>query len=139
MTFICPGETTWMTPPYEHISLELLSSAGALPSISLGQPGTHGAAVAGMQGMGVRTPSAAAVAAATMGLASDWHIPNGRMFTRGLLSRTFAAGVGPTTLLVGSTTSDDGATPKLHCSIAPMTTWAPMRAPRASWVPGWNV
>ncbi|GEN09700.1 hypothetical protein MFU01_47370 [Myxococcus fulvus] len=38
----------------------------------------------------------------------------------------FAAGVGPITLLVGSTTSDEGATPKLHCSIAPMTTWAPM-------------
>jgi hypothetical protein len=36
----------------------------------------------------------------------------------------FAAG-GPSamTLLVGSTTSDDGANPKLHCSIAPMETW----------------
>ena len=36
-----------------------------------------------MHGIGVSTPSAAAVAAATIGLASDVHIPNGGMLTTG--------------------------------------------------------
>ena len=39
--------------------------------------------VCGMQGYGVRTPSAAAVAAATCGFARDVHIPNGCMFDFG--------------------------------------------------------
>ena len=43
----------------------------------------HGAAVAGRQGIGVRTPSAAAVAAATIGLAGLEHMPNGATFTIG--------------------------------------------------------
>lgn len=43
--------------------LQLLLSAGILASITMGTPGIHGAAVTGMQGIGVSTPSAAAVAA----------------------------------------------------------------------------
>ena len=46
-------------------------------------PGTHGAEVAGMHGMGVNTPIAAAVAAATAGFAGDMHMPNGMMFAIG--------------------------------------------------------
>ena len=80
----------------------------------LGQPGAHGAAVAGTHGMGVSTPIAAAVAAATIGLAMDWHMPKGVMFTIGLLSMMLAAGVVASTLLAGSTTNVEGATPKLH-------------------------
>jgi hypothetical protein len=37
-----------------------------------------------MQGMGVRTPIAAAVAAATIGFAGDMHMPNGIIFTIGM-------------------------------------------------------
>jgi hypothetical protein len=37
-----------------------------------------------MQGIGVSTPNAAAVAAATAGLAGDIHIPNGMMFVMGM-------------------------------------------------------
>ena len=36
-----------------------------------------------MQGIGVSTPRAAAVAAATVGFAIELHIPNGMMFTIG--------------------------------------------------------
>jgi hypothetical protein len=37
-----------------------------------------------MHGIGVSTPMAAAVAAATAGFAGDMHMPNGMMLTMGL-------------------------------------------------------
>lgn len=51
--------------------------------MTVGAPGTQGAGVAGTQGIGVSTPIAAAVAAATVGLDGDWHMPNGGMFIMG--------------------------------------------------------
>lgn len=102
--------------------LELLS-AGILAINTVGAPGAHGAAVAGMHGMGVSTPKAAAVAAATVGFAGLVHMANGRMFTIGLLSMMLAAAGPPAmTQLAGSTVSELGAVPKLHASIAPMQT-----------------
>ncbi len=64
-----------MTPPQLHISLELSLSAGMPHTSTVGAPGAQGATVMGMHGMGVNTPIAAAVAAATMGLAGLWHMP----------------------------------------------------------------
>lgn len=58
-----------MTPPNEHISLDELLSAGMLAIITVALPGVQGAAVIGVQGIGVSTPSAAAVADATAGFA----------------------------------------------------------------------
>jgi hypothetical protein len=75
-----------------------------------------------MQGIGVNAPKAAAVADATVGFASDEHMPNGMMLTSGLLSMMFASGVLVSVRLSGSTTSELGAAPKLHCNIAPMHT-----------------
>src|ERR1039457_3621718 len=112
-----------MTPPHMHIKVEESSSAGMLASITVGAPGAHGAVVLGMQGIGVSTPRAAAVAAATVGFAGLEHMPNGMMLTIGLLSMMFAAGTYDViTRLTGSTTMLLGATPKLHCSKAPMHT-----------------
>src|ERR1039458_7921944 len=79
-----PGVSSMITPPQMHINWETLSSVGKLPSSTVGAPGTHGAGVFGMHGMGVRTPSAAAVAAATVGFDGDMHIPNGSMFSMGM-------------------------------------------------------
>jgi len=118
-----------MTPPQVHISFEELSNAGILAMRTVGDPGTHGASVIGMHGAGVGTPSAAAVSAITSGLAIELHIPNGIMFIIGLLSMILAAGVPLRTLLAGNTVNDDGATPKLHCSIAPIHTRLPIRLP----------
>ena len=109
-----------MTPPQLHMHLEFMSSAGMFPMSTVGTPGTQGAEVTGMHGMGVRTPSAAAVAAATMGFARLEHMPNGEMFTMGTWSMMLAMGARPTTPFVGSTLRGDGATPKLHCRIAPV-------------------
>src|ERR1700722_14365924 len=125
-----------MIPPQLHISLELLSSAGMLAMSTVGAPGAQGAAVTGRQGIGVRTPSAAAVAAATIGFAGEEQTPKGGMLTIGLLSSMLAAGVPVRVLFVGSTTRVEGAAPKLHIIAAPMQTCIAMSSlPVVSFVP----
>jgi hypothetical protein len=54
-----------------------------LPIKTVGAPGAHGAGVTGMQGIGVNTPRAAVVAAATVGFAMEEQVPKGEMFTMG--------------------------------------------------------
>jgi hypothetical protein len=94
-----------------------------LAIITVGAPGAHGEVVTGMHGTGVGTPRAADVAAIKAGFAGALHIPKGGIFTAGLKSMMFAAGLFSTiTRLTGRTISEGGATPKLHCIIAPMTT-----------------
>jgi hypothetical protein len=61
-----------------------LFKAGNLAIITVAEPGVHGPGVTGVQGIGVKTPNAAAVAAATAGFAGDLHIPNGTILTKGL-------------------------------------------------------
>jgi hypothetical protein len=103
--------------------LDALFRAGIFPAVTVAEPGDQGAVVTGMQGMGVNTPSAAAVAAATVGFPRDEHIPKGRIFTIGLLSMIFATGILFTkTLFTGRTMSVLGVLPNEHFSVAPMTT-----------------
>ena len=115
-----------MTPPQLHMHLEVFVKAGMLPIWTVGEPGAHGAAMTGTQGAGVNTPSLAAVAAATAGLDIVWHMPKGNMFTMGLLSMILAIGMVVVTRLTGKTISVLGATPKLHCSVAPPHTTCPI-------------
>lgn len=97
--------------------------AGMLAMSTVGEPGAHGAGMTGTHGAGVGTPRAADVVAITAGFVGALHILKGGIFTTGLKSMMFAAGMfSTTTRLTGRTISDDGATPKLHCIIAPMTT-----------------
>src|ERR1700730_9373238 len=84
ITVNSPGVTKLITPAHMHMLVETLSRVGILPSITVAAPGTQGLVVMGMQGMGVRTPMAAAVAAATIGFAGDIHMPKGMIFTRGM-------------------------------------------------------
>jgi hypothetical protein len=117
-----PGLVIMMVPPQQHWQVEMLSRAGMPPMRQVAAPGFHGV-VTGMQGMGVSTPKAAAVAAATVGLASEMHIPNGGIFVMGAKSMIVAAGVVAKVLFVGSTIREEGAKPKgTHCIIAPMVT-----------------
>lgn len=113
-------------PPHTQSSFELSCKAGMPPSFTVELPGDQGAGVSGMQGIGVRAPMAAAVAAATVGFAMDLHIPNGRMLSIGMLSRMLAAGVVVKTLFTGSTTSEPGAAPKEHWIMAPAQTCLPI-------------
>ena len=71
MCVACPGFAKVMTPPHMQFSVDTLSNAGELHSITVTAPGTQGAGVAGMHGIGVSTPKAAAVAATTMGFEGD--------------------------------------------------------------------
>lgn len=97
------------------MSVLLLFNVGLFLIITVGEPGVHGAVVTGMQGWGVRTPCAAAVAAATCGLEGVVHIPNGITFVMGILSMMVAAGLLTVfTILVGITINEDGVVPKLH-------------------------
>ena len=79
-----PGNTMLIMPAQLHMHRDVLSSIGWPPSNTVGAPGAQGEAVAGMHGIGVSTPIAAAVAAATVGFAGDMHMPNGMMFVIGI-------------------------------------------------------
>jgi len=72
-----------MTPPQVHMHVEVLFKAGILAMRTVGDPGVHGATTAGMHGMGVKTPNAAAVAAATVGFVGLIPAPKGMIFTMG--------------------------------------------------------
>ena len=56
---------TEITPPHIHMHVQVFVNAGLPPIKTVGEPGVQGVPVAGMQGWGVNTPNAAAVAAAT--------------------------------------------------------------------------
>src|SRR6185369_680668 len=127
-----------MTPPQVQRSLQLLSTAGIPPFMTFRLPGTQGAAVTGTHGIGVRTPRAAAVAAATVGFAADVHAPNGGMFMTGAKSLLLAEGVLVMTRLSGSTTRVEGATPKLHIMVAPVATAMAMSPPLPERPPRWR-
>jgi hypothetical protein len=109
-----------MTPAQLHINFGILLSTGILAISTVGAPSVHGAVVTGIHGMGVSTPIAAEVAAATVGLARLMHAPNGMIFTMGLLSIILAAGMfAGIVRFTGKTIRLDGAIPKLHSNIAP--------------------
>jgi len=119
----CPGAVKEIMPPHMQLHMLVLFKAGMLPIITVAEPGDHGATVTGTHGIGVNTPNAAAVAAATVGLAIDMHMPKGGIFTIGLLSMIFAAGILPAIAwLAGSTLNVLGATPNVHIIMAVETT-----------------
>lgn len=84
--------------------------------------GDHGATTIGTHGIGVSTPNAAAVAAATCGFAILWHIPNGGIFDA-VISVIVADGMEPNTngkLGCPCAANTDGAMPNEQLSIVPV-------------------
>lgn len=122
--FVCiwAGVVMEITPPHMQVQVEELFRAGIPPSMTVAAPGAQGATVAGIHGIGVNTPRAAAVAAATVGFEGDMHMANGGIFTVGLLSMMLAAGAPTIVLFVGSTESALGAAPKVQAIIEPAVT-----------------
>jgi hypothetical protein len=104
------------------MQVEVLLSAGMPPTMTVADPGTQGAVVAGMQGIGVSTPRAAAVAEATVGFAMDMHMPKVGMLVMGIISMMLAAGVPHMVRFAGKTTREEGAMPKEHIMTAPAET-----------------
>src|SRR5690625_3260370 len=81
-----------MTPPHAHWQSEPADSTACPEIVVLGDPGFHGPAGIGTQGIGVSVPSAAAVADATAGFDRLVHIAKGGMFIPGTTLVTTAAG-----------------------------------------------
>src|SRR5947208_3034413 len=109
---VVPGKPMVITPPHAQLHIDGDVSAGMFAISVFAAPGFHGPAGTGTQGIGVSTPNAAAVAAATVGFARLVHMPNGGMFIAGTMSLIVAAGLpSMITRLVGSTFRADGATP----------------------------
>lgn len=80
---------------------------------------TQGASVAGIQGIGVRTPNFAAVADATVGFDRLEHKPKGIMLIKGTWSIMVATGIPfALTPLVGATVNSEQNEPKVHLQIA---------------------
>jgi hypothetical protein len=103
--------------------LQLSSSAGILETNSF-PPGAHGDTITGIQGIGVKTPMAADVADATVGLPMHWHMPKGIIFIIGAKSIILAFGLFCIMGRIGTVTINmEGAIPKLHFSIAPIQTY----------------
>ena len=121
-----PGTVIWMTPAQVHMHLLVLLRAGMPPIVTVGDPGVQGSEVAGTQGAGVSTPSAAAVSEITSGLVGAMHMPNGGMLSIGTKSMMLAAGLfSAFVLFTGNTIRFDGDEPKLHINVAVIvTSWA---------------
>lgn len=93
--------------------------------MTLVAPGVHGAVVTGTHGAGEKTPSLAAVAAATVGLDIVPHMPNVGMLTIGAKAWMLAAGVSAVTgVPMGMTASGTGTggMANEHVIIAPLLT-----------------
>lgn len=96
----------------------------------MADPGAHAPAGTGTHGIGVSVPSAAEVAAATVGLDRLVHIANGGMFMPGTTLVTTAAGrPSITTCDCGSADSVAGAVPNEHVIIAPVTAFGGIGSP----------
>ena len=95
---------------------------GIPPTVTVGTVGIQVPAMAGTQGIGVKTPMAAAVAAATVGLAGDWHIPKVGILAPGAQSLILAMGIILPVTLGRITMREHGATPMVQVIIAPIVT-----------------
>jgi len=113
----------WITPPQAQKHCELSVRAGWLAIRQVGDPGTQGPVVTGTHGIGVSTPNAAAVAEATVGLASEVHMANGGMLAIGAKSMIVAAGMlDESTVWFEVTSRLLGAVPNEQVIGAPKTT-----------------
>jgi hypothetical protein len=122
-TEVWPGDVTLIWPAHAHEHVDAAVTTGWPPTSTFGEPGVQGPRMTGAHGIGVSTPSAAAVAAATAGFAGERHIPNVGTFSSGTESVIAAAGrEQPRTRASGSTTSALGAAPIVQASCAPATT-----------------
>jgi hypothetical protein len=73
-----------ITPPHMQKTLEEVLHMGIFDMKTAGATGRNGAGIAGIQGMGVSTPKAAAVAAMTAGFMREVHIPKEDIFKNGI-------------------------------------------------------
>lgn len=104
-----PVLTMLITPVHWQLHVHSECSAGSPSIVTLDAPGVHGLVVAGTHGAGVRTPPAAAVAAATAGFDVVPHMPKDGMLSIGWNAWMVPARVSQVTgVPVGRTVSGTG-------------------------------
>lgn len=118
-----------MTPPHAQKHVDVAVTAGTPSTATDAEPGAHGPVGTGRQAAGVRTPSAAVVAAATAGLVGVTHMLNVEMFVVGTTSVTTAIGAPASAERGAPATRDEGATPMLHAIVVPVVTASIVRPP----------
>jgi hypothetical protein len=111
------------------VSFEKFFSAGDPLSKTVGLQGAQRAEVTGMQGMGVRAPRAAVVAAASVGLARLKYMPGSIKFIMGTWSSMLAAIILRLNTGLGVGNRLIGAMPCVHCITAPMEVLHSHRSP----------
>jgi hypothetical protein len=107
---------TEITPAHKQSQVQALSSAGCPPMVTVGDPGTQGEAVAGMQGCGARR------ALMTAGFVGLLHSPKGLIFANGAKSMIVAAAASLPAALTGEAANAEGVEPKLQVNTALSTT-----------------
>ena len=111
-----------ITPPHIYMHLSLDETTGIPANKHVGFVAIHGATIEGTQGIGVKTPMAAAVAEATVGFDKVVHIPNVAILTIGTKSVMVAIGnPAANTGSLGRTVNAAGAIPKEQLHKAPQT------------------
>ena len=108
-------------PAHVQIALQLLSRVGKPPVKTAELPVIQGDTVIGMQGMGVKTPKAAAVAAATVGFAILLHIPKVGMSAIGVKFMIVPTCIMAETMAIGVAFNVAGAVPKVQLIMAVVT------------------
>ena len=113
-----------ITPAYAHSAMHGWVRSGDPPAMTLGSPGVQGPVGTGTQGIGVRVPSAAAVAAATAGLAILLQRIKEGMFNIGTISAMVPTSVAGVVIAapLGRKVRGIGALPIVHWAIAPVVT-----------------
>jgi hypothetical protein len=114
---------TLIMPPQAQRHLLSTVARGISSAVSKIDGGAHGAGMSGTQGIGVRTPKAAAVAVMTSGLAGLLHMPNGGIFMIGTIwTIVAAANASLTTGAAGNSSAMNtlGVNPKLQVSAQPV-------------------
>jgi hypothetical protein len=115
MVCTVPGKVTLIIPPQAQLQTAPEQTAGVPPINVVAVGGSHGPVGTGTHGIGVSTPRAAAVAAATVGLDRLVHIPKGGMLTNGTMSSIVAAGLPSiSTRRKGRMLRGDGEIPNEH-------------------------
>jgi len=125
LTVTWPGIPIVIVPAQAHWQVDPAVSTGTPLITTFAEPGVHGPTGTGTQGIGVRTPRAADVAAATAGFAGELHIPNVGMFAIGIESAMVATGCPPAVTggPFGTAVSGiGGPRPIAHDSMAALTT-----------------
>ena len=116
--------------PIPHISVASWVKTGLPPTKMVGFAACHGPIGTMEQGCGVKTPNAAAVAAATCGFAMEQHIPKGVILLPSAISVIVATGLEhPKVVTCEVAFNVPGFVPKGHINFAPLTTTAPIKPP----------